>query len=295
MNFEHLYKTSSVNMASIIGTVGEFKDGEDTWNNYIARLEQFFVANDIGDVKKKRAILLTSVGARTFKLICSLTQPQQPSDIEFAVLVQLIKDHQSPKPSMIVQRFKFNSRVRKADESVRTYVAELRKLSEYCEYNSQLDDMLRDRLVCGIGDVRIQTRLLSEKNLTFQKAYDSAVAMETATENSKSISSMSISEQGASVNVLQKGSYSKNKSFKNERSGDCFRCGNRHDQKQCKYKDSTCYGCGKVGHPKFNCRSSPRDEDQGQRQERREHNRNYDLSETVVEEFYDFDLHTLSE
>ena len=71
--------------------------------------------------------------------------------------------HQSPKLSKIVQRFKFNPSVRKSEETVRTYVAELRKLSEHCDYGDQLTEMLRDRLVCGINDVRIQTKLLSEK------------------------------------------------------------------------------------------------------------------------------------
>ena len=33
------------------------------------------------------------------------------------------------------------------------------------------------RLVCGINDSRIQRRLLSEPNLTFQKAFDLALAM----------------------------------------------------------------------------------------------------------------------
>ena len=35
----------------------------------------------------------------------------------------------------------------------------------------------------------------------------------------------------------------------------CFRCGNAHDPKVCKYKEMKCYGCDKIGHPKFNCKS----------------------------------------
>ena len=292
-------------MASIIGTVGEFQSREDTWDNYVARVNQFFVANDITDDNKKKAILLTSVGARTYKLICSLTQPVEPATKTFAEIVTVVKEHQSPKPSMIVQRFKFNSRVRKADESVRNYVAELRKLSEHCEYNDQLEDMLRDRLVCGIGNVQIQTKLLSEKSLTFKKAFDMAVAMETASENSKSISNMSMTSQsqGASVNVLHKGKF-KSSSFKNDksgRSGGCFRCGNKHNPDQCKYKESTCFGCGKVGHPKFNCRSSTDKKQsdhvkfsESKKRAERKQNRNYDLSETdFSEDFYN--LFSMSE
>ena len=40
--------------------------------------------------------------------------------------------------------------------------------------------MLRDRLVCGINNDRIQKRLLAEKELTFAKALELATAMELA-------------------------------------------------------------------------------------------------------------------
>ena len=50
---------------------------------------------------------------------------------------------------MIAKCFKFNSRVRNANESASMFVAELRKLREYCEYRKSLNDMLRDRFVYG--------------------------------------------------------------------------------------------------------------------------------------------------
>ena len=38
--------------------------------------------------------------------------------------------------------------------------------------------MLRDRIVCGIRDEKIQRRLLVERALTFAKAYEIATSME---------------------------------------------------------------------------------------------------------------------
>ena len=55
---------------------------------------------------------------------------------------------------MIEERVKFSSRVRNANESVSMFVAELRKLTEYFEYGDSLNNMLRDRLVCGINHER---------------------------------------------------------------------------------------------------------------------------------------------
>ena len=45
-------------------------------------------------------------------------------------------------------------------------MAALRRLAEYCDYKQSLSEMLRDRLVCGVNNTRIQKALLSESTLT---------------------------------------------------------------------------------------------------------------------------------
>ena len=69
--------------------------------------------------------------------------------------------------------------------------------------------MLRDRLVVGIMNDRIQRRLLAEKELTFKRAYDLAIAHETAEKNTtelqqKEASSASGNPERESVHQLQK-------------------------------------------------------------------------------------------
>ena len=60
-----------------------------------------------------------------------------------------MREHFHPRWSEIVQRF--NSRVRQSNEIIAAFVAELRKLSEFCNFEDKLDKTLRDRLVCGIN------------------------------------------------------------------------------------------------------------------------------------------------
>ena len=62
-------------------------------------------------------------------------------------------------------------------------MAELKKLSTECEYGDSLNEVIRDRLVCGVNDRRIQKRLLAEPDLTFKKAMEIAQAMEAADKN----------------------------------------------------------------------------------------------------------------
>ena len=72
------------------------------------------------------------------------------------------------------------SRSRNAGESVAAFVAEIKRLSEHCNFGDALEDMLRDRLVCGIHDQRTQRRLLAETDLTLQKAFEVAQVIELA-------------------------------------------------------------------------------------------------------------------
>ena len=85
--------------------------------------------------------------------------------------MDLVGKYFSPRPSPIVKRLEFNSRRQKEGESIATYVAELRKIAEHCDFGAVLSDMLRlrDRL-CGTVHKGIQRRLLVEAALTFDKA-----------------------------------------------------------------------------------------------------------------------------
>ena len=86
-----------------------------------------------------------------------------------------------------MQRFTFNSRSQKRGESIAAFVADLRRLSEYCDFGESLAQMLRDRLVCRINDDQVQCRLLAEPNLTFEKAYELAQAMQIADQDAREL------------------------------------------------------------------------------------------------------------
>ena len=84
-------------MASI-GKVEEFQEN-DNWIEYAERLEHYFTANEITDNGKKRAVLLSSCGAKTYKLIRNLVAPGKPTDKSFAELINIVKNHLNPRPS----------------------------------------------------------------------------------------------------------------------------------------------------------------------------------------------------
>ena len=92
----------------------------------------------------------------TYQLIRNPVAPDKLTDKSFNDIVELVCDHCTPKPSAIIQWFRFRSRSQKEGELIAEFVAELRQLSKHCNFEAVLNDMLHDRLVCGIRDVRIQ-------------------------------------------------------------------------------------------------------------------------------------------
>ena len=134
------------------GAIGELSPSQETWTEYVERLEFYFEANDNREdtASKKRAILLNVCDLATYKLFRTLAAPAKPSEIEYADLLKLMKEHVTPKPTVMVEHFRFHFRSQQPGETVTAFVSELRRLSEHCKFEDFREEILRDRLVCGI-------------------------------------------------------------------------------------------------------------------------------------------------
>ena len=105
------------------GRIGEFNAQREDWTSYTERLQEYFAANGIEEAAKQKAVLLSVVGAETYQLMRSLTAPQKPTEKTFEQLVTTVQEHHNPRPSVILQRFKFGSRKQKQGESTATFAS----------------------------------------------------------------------------------------------------------------------------------------------------------------------------
>ena len=130
-------------MATMFGKLEEFDmaTGKD-WIQYIERMEYYFQANKIIEGYIKKAILISAMGEKAYKLMRSLVSPAKPNDKSFGQLVKAMRGHLCPLPSEIVQRHKFNFRIQQDEESVVAYVSELKALAQYCIFGETLEVML---------------------------------------------------------------------------------------------------------------------------------------------------------
>ena len=236
------------------------KDTEE-WATYIERVEFYFEANDIADDKKKPA-LLSLIGPDTFKMLRSLTVPDGPNDKTYQEIKDTLAGHFCPKRSQIYYRSEFYRCSQKPGTSITSYLSDLQAIAKDCGFGDSLNDMLRDRLVCGVHDQAIRKHLLSKgDDLKLEDALKQAISMESAMRDSKDLLPSgqqpvyNVKPQRFQRQPLEgkdKPSEGKDKpTYRN-----CYRCGkNGHAPDKCYYKNSTCYSCNKVGHISKVCRS----------------------------------------
>ena len=122
-----------------IGRIDCFDNGVETWTSYSERLENYFVCNDVQNEKRVPA-LLTLIGGKTYQLLRGLTAPQKPSEMGYNELVKILHDHLNPEPVVISERFRFYKRDQREGESIRDYMAEIRRLSEHCDFKANLNE-----------------------------------------------------------------------------------------------------------------------------------------------------------
>ncbi len=102
------------------GKFAEYNPGKEDWKSYIEGMQMFFTANDVKDAGKQRAILLSSCGPSTYRQIKDVLSPEAPGTVSFADIVQKMTKYFQPPPSEIMQRYRFNTRVRQPHETVST-------------------------------------------------------------------------------------------------------------------------------------------------------------------------------
>ncbi|XP_037930860.1 uncharacterized protein K02A2.6-like [Teleopsis dalmanni] len=237
-------------MAKNFGELSQYNVASGKWKTHMEQMEFFFVANDIADAKKKKAIFLASCGTETYTILKSVATPINILEEKFTyeAATKLLTSYFCPAENIIIQRFKFYRRNQKKDELITEYLAALRKLSQDCNFND-LEEMLRDRLVCGMRDENLQKRLLANDQLTLKIAQEEAIASETAQKNATEL------KTSASLPVLNK--ISNNKVKPNRAPVDhvqnCYRCRGNHHSDQCKFKDAECYYCKKRGYIERAC------------------------------------------
>ena len=178
------------------------------------------------------------------------------------VLFTKFEDYCKPRKNVIMERYKFNIRVQRKDETADQYVTELKLIAKNCKFGSLEDELIPDRLVYGTNSERVKERLLREEELTLNKALKICRADE---QSNKQLKVMNAEGEVHAINQLpkEKEQFKTNAKRKNtakrddkqhQSTNNCKYCGKSHASKQCPAFGKKCYNCGKNNHFSKVCR-----------------------------------------
>ena len=225
------------------GTIGNMPEYmlEDDWSLWYERLEQYCIANEVPQTKHV-PLFLTLLGKEAYGLLRNLCSPTTPSTMTIEELAGIMKTHLQPPPSIIMERYRFKECKQSPGEEIKKYIARLKQMSKHCNFGTSLKNNLRDQFVWGLTSETIKKRLLGEADLTFDRATELALAMETASREASSMQTV----MAEAVNFV--GDKKKQQPGKSSRNS-CYCCGRpNHQAAECRFRDYKCNKCGKVGH-----------------------------------------------
>lgn len=203
----------------------------DNWVVYYARIQQFFVAYNIGDANRKLAILLTSLSQEVYEILMDLCFPDQPETKSYKEINEILKGHYTPSVAVYAERRKFYDAQQNEHESVSDYVARLRGLTRHCKFGATFNDVVRDKFVCGLLKGPLFNKAMEmEPTATLEACVEAVIKKEATLEQSSSTST-------ESIHYVQSSGIS------------CVVCGNaNHKSHECRFKGYVCRSCNKKGH-----------------------------------------------
>ncbi|UYV62932.1 K02A2.6-like [Cordylochernes scorpioides] len=225
----------------------------ENWRRFKQRLMLYLEATEKATKpdKLKVAILLNFIGEEALEVFNTFHLKEDEAE-NFDLVINKFDDFCEPKKNVIFERFKFFSATQKDGESIDSFITELKGLSTSCEFESQKDSLIRDRIVYGIQGKALQERLLREPNLTLLKAIEMCKTDE--------ISKQQIKIMQNNQNICQIRKYEKKHSPKqnqeSEKEFKCQRCGKSHRAKNCPAWGKRCSKCKKMNHFAAFCKSS---------------------------------------
>ena len=153
-------------MASNTPKFFEFCADSNDWEVYAERLYQHFTANSIKDENIKVAVLLSSIGQNTYKLIRDLCFPDLPKTKKYNELCEILKSQYQIAPSIWRERKKFYSLKQINEETINEWDARVRNMATKCSFSNQLADILKHKFITGFVEGKTFYRICEEEDTT---------------------------------------------------------------------------------------------------------------------------------
>ena len=148
-------------------------DRAEEWTLFDQQFTWFLAATSLNAQPEQVqiAVFMSSIGADAVKEYNSLKIP--PKDAEKLTSIRLaLKNRFAPKINYRFERYQFNKLVQEPGEKFDKFLSRVMSRAKKCEFKDLLDDLTVDRIIFGIRDDQLRTKLLDLDPLSLQRAAD---------------------------------------------------------------------------------------------------------------------------
>ena len=159
------------------------------WKAWRKHFEFFLVATetDTKSEKVKTAMLLSCIGDQGREIYDTFTFASDDAANTLETVLKEIETYCTPKKNTTILRHKFLTCKQKEGQTFVSFVTELRRLSEGCEFDTIKDSLIKDIIIIGILDNKLRERMLREPNIDLPKAIQLGQADEETKKHSKEL------------------------------------------------------------------------------------------------------------
>uniref|UniRef100_A0A914X0H5 Regulatory protein zeste n=1 Tax=Plectus sambesii TaxID=2011161 RepID=A0A914X0H5_9BILA len=201
----------------------------------------------------KSAVLLCALDITVQRTVMALISPTTLEDATYKEMIDALDNHYKVTPIALAEYFKLFSARQSTGQSYPEYAVHIRSLASSCTWPILLNRALAIIFVMGIQDDRLRQQLLQKDHATLDVALEQAKQYASILKESSGSSHRPASSADLNSSVNQVRSKPKDQSggF-----GPCDRCtGTNHRSSDCRYQNTVCNACEKVGHLEKACRS----------------------------------------
>ena len=151
----------------------------EAWGKWRQAMELFLILAMAGKDEAEQCSAFLYIIGPVGRDICHMFKILAHKKNKISVLFQKFQGYCRPKQYVTVERYRFNTRTQQHGESIHQYVTALKLMTRNCAFRT-LEELIRDRVVCGVISEKVKERLLRERDLTLDKAMDICPAEEQA-------------------------------------------------------------------------------------------------------------------
>lgn len=231
----------------------------ENWRKYRQRFELYLQASEKNAKPDslKIALLLNQMGDQAVDIYNTFSYAEGENKAHFDTILKKFEEYCHPRKNIVFERFKFFSRSQEEGEPVDKYVTDLKRLANPCEFESQADSLIRDRLVLGIKDKQLQERLLREPDLELHKALNICRANETSKQQVQEIKGVETvnAVKSQTKTMPPQARFEARGSFTRPSTRKCSHCGYQHQYRRCPAYGKTCGNCKGLNHFASECKA----------------------------------------